>query len=169
MEVISISTFLENETQTQEVRQYAPFREVDVFVSQAELAVYRMEFALDELAREFRAVFGIDPAKISKGLDALENADNAITALWSAREELSILRFLIDGVTGESIELFEKSFRIIRSSMRTVADYKAAVRNAMTSPGDSADSLAAARDKTEILKSELPGIMEAIGQIEKVR
>ena len=158
--IISIKEYTESEQQT-EVSNREIFKQVADFVGQAQLATLSMGRALDEMEQSAGEVIAV-------GLNALESADDANNALWKAREELAILQFLFT-MTEDSLDHFQQAFLIIRSLQETVSEFKAAVRNAMTSPGDSADSLAAARDKTEILKSELPGIMEAIGQIEKVR
>ena len=158
--IISIKEYTESEQQT-EVSNREIFKQVADFVGQAQLATLSMGSALDEMEQSAGEVIAV-------GLNALESADDANNALWKAREELAILQFLFT-MTEDSLNHFQQAFLITRSLQETVSEFKAAVRNAMTSPGDSADSLAAARDKTEILKSELPGIMEAIGQIEKVR
>ena len=153
MEVISIY-----EKQTQEASNREIFRQVADFVGQAQLATHRMGSALDEMEQPAGEV-------ISVGLNALESADDANNALWKAREELAILQFLFT-MTEDSIDRFQLAFFSIRSLQETVSEFKTAVRNIMTSPGQAESYLAMARRKVKLTKIELPGILAATDDIE---
>ena len=153
MEVISIY-----EKQTQEVSNREIFKQVADFVGQAQIATHRMGSALDEMEQAAGEVTAV-------GLNALESADDANNALWKAREELAILQFLFT-MTEDSLDLFQRAFLIIRSLQETVSEFKTAVQNIMTSPGQTEGYLATARRKTRFLKVELPGIMQAVNEIE---
>ncbi len=148
MEVISIY-----EKQTQEVSNREIFRQVADFVGQAQLATLSMGVALDEMEQSAGEVIAV-------GLNALESADDANNALWKAREELAILQFLFT-MTEDSIDHFQQAFLIIRSLQETVSEFKTAVRNIMTSPGQRQDYLEMARRKVRLIKIELPGILAA--------
>ena len=153
MEVISIY-----EKQTQEVSNREIFRQVADFVGQAQLATHRMGSALDDMEQSAGEVIAV-------GLNALESADDANNALWKAREELAILQFLFT-MTEDSLDLFQRAFLIIRSLQETVSEFKTAVRNIMTSPGQRQDYLEMARRKVRLIKIELPGILAATDDIE---
>ena len=153
MEVISIY-----EKQTQEVSNREIFRQVADFVGQAQLATLSMGRALDEVEQSAGEVTAV-------GLNALESADDANNALWKAREELAILQFLFT-MTEDSIDHFQQAFFTIRSLQETVSEYKAAVQNIMTSPGQTESYLAMARRKVKLTKIELPGILAATDDIE---
>lgn len=155
MEVISIY-----EKQTQEVSNREIFKQVADFVGQAQLATLSMARALDEMEQSAGELSKL----IAVGLNALESADDANNALWKAREELSILQFLFT-VTEDSLDHFQQAFLIIRSLQETVSEYKAAVRNIMTSPGQRQDYLEMARRKVKLIKIELPGILAATDDI----
>ena len=152
MEVISIY-----EKQT-EVSNREIFRQVADFVGQAQLATLSMGRALDEVEQSAGEVTAV-------GLNALESADDANNALWKAREELAILQFLFT-MTEDSIDHFQQAFFTIRSLQETVSEYKAAVQNIMTSPGQTESYLAMARRKVKLTKIELPGILAATDDIE---
>jgi|GEM_PF-3393136 len=152
MEVISIY-----EKQTQEVSNREIFRQVADFVGQAQLATLSMVRALDEMEQSAGEVIAV-------GLNALESADDANNALWKAREELAILQFLFT-MTEDSIDHFQQAFFTIRSLQETVSEYKAAVQNILTSPGQTESYLAMARRKVRLIKIELPGILAATDDI----
>ena len=165
MEIINI-TECRKKKQGQEVRTYEPFKEVLAFVNQAQLAACGMDCALDEIERERRSIPAPELSKIVEGgLKALESADDANNALWKAREELAILQFLFT-MTEDSLDLFQRAFLIIRSLQETVSEFKTAVRNIMTSPGQRQDYLEMARRKVKLTKIELPGILAATDDIE---
>jgi len=166
MEIINI-TECRKKKQGQEVRTYEPFKEVLAFVNQAQLAACGMDCALDEIERERRSIPAPELSKIVEGgLKALEGADNAETALWKAREELSILQLLLSPITAENLDLFERAFSVIKTLMQTASEYKAAVRNILTSPGAAEENIETARTKIKFLKIELPNILAATDQIE---
>lgn len=158
MKVVSISTC---ENEIQEIRNYEPLREVSSFVDQARQSIGLMENSLDELEQPAGELSKV----VAVGLNALESGDNAETALWKTREELAILQFLFT-MTEDNLEHFQQAFLVIRTLQEEVSDYKAAVRNIMTSQGASEGHLATARRKVRLLKVELPGIMEAVNEIE---
>jgi len=147
-----------SEQQTQEASNREIFRQVADFVGQAQLVTLSMGVALDEMEQSAGEVIAV-------GLNALESADDANNALWKAREELAILQFLFT-MTEDSIDHFQQAFLIIRSLQETVSEYKAAVRNIMTSPGQRQDYLEMARRKVKLIKIELPGILAATDDIE---
>lgn len=153
MEVIGIY-----EKQTQELSNREIFRQVADFVGQAQLATLSMGVALDEMEQSAGEVTAV-------GLNALESADDANNALWKAREELAILQFLFN-MTGDSIDRFQQAFFTIRSLQETVSEFKTAVQNIMTSPGQTESYLAMARRKVKLTKIELPGILAATDDIE---
>ena len=155
--IISIKEYTESEQQTQEISNREIFRQVADFVGQAQLATLRMGVALDDMEQSAGEVTAV-------GLNALESADDANNALWKAREELAILQFLFT-MTEDSIDHFQQAFLIIRSLQETVSEYKAAVRNIMTSPGQRQDYLEMARRKVKLTKIELPGILAATDDI----
>lgn len=155
--ITSIKEYTESEQQT-ELSNREIFRQVADFVGQAQLATHRMGSALDEMEQSAGEVIAV-------GLNALESADDANNALWKAREELAILQFLFT-MTEDSIDHFQQAFLIIRSLQETVSEYKAAVRNIMTSPGQTESYLAMARRKVKLTKIELPGILAATDGIE---
>lgn len=153
MEVISIY-----EKQTQEVSNREIFRQVADFIGQAQLATLRMGVALDEMEQPAGEV-------IAAGLNALESADDAESGLWKAREELAILQYLFSPMTEKNFDHFQQPFLVIRSLQETVNEYKTAVRNIMTSPGQRQDYLEMARRKVRLIKIELPGILAATDDI----
>lgn len=155
--IISIKEYTEIEQQ-QEVSNREIFRQVADFVGQAQLATHRMGSALDEMEQSAGEVIAV-------GLNALESADDANNALWKAREELAILQFLFT-MTEDSLDHFQQAFLIIRSLQETVSEYKAAVQNIMTSPGQTENYLAMARRKVKLIKIELPGILAATDDID---
>lgn len=156
MEVISIY-----EKQKQEASNREIFRQVADFVGQAQLATHRMGSALDEMEQSAGEVSKV----IAVGLNAFESSYDANSALWKAREELTVLQFLFT-VTEDSLDHFQQAFLIIRSLQETVDEYKTAVRNIMTSPGQRQDYLEMARRKVRLIKIELPGILAATDDIE---
>ena len=156
--IISIKEYTESEQQT-EVSNREIFRQVADFVGQAQLATHRMGSALDEREQPAREVIAV-------GLNALEIADDANNALWKAREELAILQYLFSPMTEKNFDQFQQAFLTIRSLQETVSEYKAAVRNIMTSPGQRQDYLEMARRKVKLIKIELPGILAATDDIE---
>ena len=147
-----------SEQQTQEASNREIFRQVADFVGQAQLATHRMGSALDEMEQSAGEVIAV-------GLNALESADDANNALWKAREELAILQFLFT-MTEDSLDLFQRAFLIIRSLQETVSEFKTAVQNIMTSPGQTENYLEMARRKVKLIKIELPGILAATDDIE---
>ena len=154
--ITSIKEYTESEQQT-ELSNGEIFRQVADFVGQAQLATHRMGSALDEMEQSAGEVIAV-------GLNALESADDANNALWKAREELAILQFLFT-MTEDSLDHFQQAFLIIRSLPETVSEYKAAIRNIMTSPGQTESYLAMARRKVRLIKIELPGILAATDDI----
>ena len=156
--VISIKEYTESEQQT-ELSNGEIFRQVADFVGQAQLATLRMGSALDELEHSAGEVMSV-------GLNALESADDANNALWKAREELAILQYLFNPMTEKNFDQFQQAFLVVRSLQETVSEYKTAVRNIMTSPGQTESYLAMARRKVRLIKIELPGILAATDDIE---
>ena len=153
MEVIGIY-----EKQTQELSNGEIFRQVADFVGQAQLATHRMGSALDEMEQSAGEVIAV-------GLNALESADDANNALWKAREELVILQYLFSPMSEMKFDHFQLAFFSIRSLQETVSEYKAAVQNIMTSPGQTESYLEMARRKVKLIKIELPGILAATDDI----
>lgn len=158
--VISIKEYTESEQQTQEVRSSREiFRQVADFVGQAQLATLSMGVALDEMEQPTREVIAV-------GLNALESADDANNALWKAREELAILQYLFSPMTEKNFDQIQRAFSTIKILQETVSEFKTAVRNIMTSPGQRQDYLEMARRKVKLTKIELPGILAATDDIE---
>ena len=151
--IISIKEYTESEQQT-EVSNGEIFKQVADFVGQAQLATHRMGGALDEMEQSAGEVIAV-------GLNALESADDANNALWKAREELAILQYLFSPMTEKNFDQFQQAFFTIRSLQETVSEYKAAVQNIMTSPGQTESYLEMARRKVKLTKIELPGILAA--------
>lgn len=134
------------------------FRQVADFVGQAQLATLSMGVALDELEQTSGEVIAV-------GLNALESADDANNALWKAREELAILQYLFSPMTEKNFDQFQLAFSTIKILQETVSEFKTAVRNIMTSPGQTESYLAMARRKVKLTKIELPGILAATDDI----
>lgn len=158
--IISIKEYTESEQQTQEASNREIFRQVADFVGQAQLATFSMGRALDEVEQSAGELSKV----VDVGLNALESADDANNALWKAREELAILQFLFT-MTEDSIDHFQQAFFTIKSLQETVSEFKTAVRNIMTSPGQTESYLEMARRKVRLIKIELPGILAATDDI----
>lgn len=153
---------IEKELQEETANNAEIFRQVVDFVDQARQSIGLMENSLDELEQSAGELSKV----VAVGLNALKSADNAETALWKTREELSILQLLFSPITEDSAERFQQAFLVIRTLQEEATDYKTAIRNIITSPGQIEVYLATARRKVRLLKVELPGIMRTVEEIE---
>ena len=153
---------IERELQEETANNAEIFRQVVDFVDQARQSIGLMESALNELEQSAGELSKV----VAVGLNALEGADDANNALWKAREELVILQYLFSPMTEKNFDHFQQAFLITRSLQETVSEFKTAVQNIMTSPGQRQDYLEMARRKVRLIKIELPGILAATDDIE---
>jgi len=164
MEIINMTEY-GNKSQGQEIRAYEPLKEVSAFVDEVRLSAYGMELVLGHLAG---VCVTSAPSKMLKtvetGLSALERSDEAETALWKISQEMIIWQNL-PGAGEENLQLFRQAFQTIERMREAVHGYRAAIRSVMTSQ-ESAEALSTARRKVAMLMGELPGILEAVSQIE---